>query len=136
MSLIGWSKDLSVGIPSIDEQHKKLLFIINDLHTAVSDGRGDAVVSRSLGELVQYAAAHFRYEEELFKQTRYPGDKEHEAEHAELSKKLQALVDKLGTGEKQELSEETLQFVLRWFLDHTQVSDKKYSAHLIEHGVK
>ena len=38
MALIEWSDQLSVGYEEVDDDHKKLVDIVNDLDLAVSQG--------------------------------------------------------------------------------------------------
>jgi len=37
MALITWSDDLSVGVEGIDDQHKKLVQLVNGLHNHLGD---------------------------------------------------------------------------------------------------
>lgn len=54
----------SVGIASIDAQHKKLVALVNNLFEAMKSGKGATVVGSILDELIQYTASHFKYAEE------------------------------------------------------------------------
>ena len=38
MALLNWNKKLSVGVESIDDQHKILVDTLNELHHAVMQG--------------------------------------------------------------------------------------------------
>jgi len=40
MSLAIWSEDMSVGVKEVDDQHKKMVKMINDLHDAMKNRRG------------------------------------------------------------------------------------------------
>jgi len=135
MSLIEWNSSLSVGIPSIDEQHKILLAMINDLHTASIEGHGAAVIGQTLAGLVRYTVEHFQYEERLFSQTNYAGAQEHILEHADLVLKVEEINTKFMGGATESLSEETLKFLVTWLMNHTLGSDKDYSAHFIAAGI-
>ena len=66
MPLIAWDQGFSVGVGSIDEQHKKLIGLLNDLHDAMRFGKGRDVLGKVLAELIDYTAYHFRTEEGLF----------------------------------------------------------------------
>jgi len=136
MSLIYWNNDLSVGIPSIDAQHKKLLDLLNELHGATYQGKGQEVVGNTLAGLISYTVEHFQYEEKLFKETGYPEAEAHAAEHVILTKKVMDIHEKFKSGITTALTQEVLLFLVNWLMDHTMDSDKKYSAHLIAAGVQ
>ncbi|MBF0481139.1 MAG: hemerythrin family protein [Desulfovibrionaceae bacterium] len=65
MSLIMWGDWFAVGIPKIDEQHKLLLNMINDLSTVVSNEQKQVVVPSIISRLIDYSKEHFAYEESL-----------------------------------------------------------------------
>jgi len=65
---VKWKDEYSVGIESIDKQHKKLLGLINSLQTAVYFSTGEEFEQQALDELVDYTKTHFSYEEGLMEQ--------------------------------------------------------------------
>jgi hemerythrin len=136
MSLIEWTNDISVGIASIDEQHKKLIAMLNELYNASNDGLGAQAVGQTLSGLIQYTIEHFQYEEQLFAQTNYPAAEEHKREHEELTRTVMDIREKFQEKPSATMPQEVLQFLVKWILDHTMGSDKNYSAHLIAAGVK
>ena len=64
--LLIWSNDLSVGLDSIDEQHKVLVSLINELHSAMKARRSHSELLDVIDNLKNYTVTHFGYEEELF----------------------------------------------------------------------
>ncbi len=77
MPLIQWSDNLSVGIASIDEQHKKLLNMINVLSDALANGQANEVLVQIFDGLAVYTVKHFAYEEELFSKYGYEESEAH-----------------------------------------------------------
>ncbi len=63
MAFIAWTDELSVDIGEIDEQHKKLINMINDLSYAMSKGKGRDVIEAILVGLRDYTVEHFAHEE-------------------------------------------------------------------------
>ncbi len=59
---IEWSGELSVGIEEIDEQHKVLVDLVNEMHDAIHRRRGSDVVKDVLSELAEYTKIHFAVE--------------------------------------------------------------------------
>jgi hemerythrin len=135
MSLIEWNDSFSVGIPSIDEQHMKLVNILNALQTAVDGGEADAVLNEIFEGLVTYTEKHFAYEEELFAAHHYPQGEAHSREHTVLRDQAMTLRKRFEAGEGY-VSDSLIDFLKLWLNEHIQGSDKRYSDYLIEQGVR
>jgi len=73
MPLVTWDQTYSVSVRKLDEQHQKLFALLNALHEAMRQGRGQAVVQDTLRELATYTVTHFRAEEELIAKPTIPG---------------------------------------------------------------
>ena len=67
MAFFKWSDDLSVDVPEMDEQHKKLVSMIDELHNAMKDRHGSDIVGKIINDMVNYTAIHFSSEEKLMK---------------------------------------------------------------------
>ena len=65
MPLITWTDNLSVNHTEIDNQHKKLVDLINILFDAMKAGKGTDVLNKIFAELTSYTIYHFTYEEKL-----------------------------------------------------------------------
>ena len=64
MSLLTWNPAMSVGVRLLDEDHKKLIAMINQLHDGMLAGHSNDVVGDVLRRLVSYTVEHFRREED------------------------------------------------------------------------
>jgi hemerythrin len=135
MSLLTWNPQMSVGVRQLDDDHKKLIAMINELHAAMLVGHSSDVVGDILRRLVNYTVEHFNREEKHFAATNYPGAALHKREHERLKSQVAAEVEKFKSGNRASLSMETLSFLRDWLKHHIQESDKSYSAHLNAHGV-
>ena len=133
--LITWSDQLSVGVASIDSQHRKLIDLINDLHAAMASGRGAETLGRTFNGLVDYTLSHFSYEESLMRQTAFPGLEAHRAEHAKLIDTVQNLRQDWRSG-KVAMSVEIMQFLKDWLSSHIGGMDKQYGPHLTAAGAR
>ena len=134
--LLEWNQNLSVGVPSIDEQHKALLALLNELSDATQAGRGQVVLGKVLKELADYTVYHFQYEESLFAQTGYSAAADHRKEHLDLITLVQVQSQQYEDGAREILSEELLKFLRRWLYMHIMGSDKKFGPHLVSMGIK
>ncbi|MGA9763558.1 MAG: bacteriohemerythrin [Rhodomicrobium sp.] len=136
MPYMEWSDKLSVGIASIDAQHKKLVEMANGLFDAMKAGHGKEVLGKTLDGLVSYTVTHFNYEEQLFAKTSYPGAAGHKQEHEALKKQVQAIQEKMKLGVSFAQSMEVMEFLKNWLLNHILGSDKAYSPHLAAKGIR
>ncbi len=81
---VEWDESFSVGVKEIDEQHKKLISILNTLYHAMSRGKGKEILTHIIEELKNYAVYHFSTEEEYMKKFNCKIYKEHKALHDEF----------------------------------------------------
>jgi hemerythrin-like metal-binding protein len=134
MPLLSWRDDLGVGVASIDEQHKKLVNMLNALNDAVERGDADSVLAKIFEGLVLYTPKHFGYEEELIANYGYPDTEAHVKEHEALQGQALDLKAKMDAGDFM-VGVEVLAFLKDWLTNHILKSDKGYSQHLVSHGV-
>ena len=120
---VEWSDDLSVGVPAMDAHHKKLVDLINRLHSAMRSGNGSRAVGPVLDELANYAQYHFASEEKLMKHHRCAGLAEQQDAHAKLVATVTELRQALAKGEKG-LGIEVLTMLKDWLVNHIQRKDK------------
>lgn len=133
---IEWNEDNSVGVLSIDEQHKELVAITNRLFQAIMDDKGFSILMKILNELEEYADVHFSYEEKLLKEHGYPEAEyqEHVVEHVELTQQVKDFIDMVEeAGET--LDMEVFEFLRTWTDTHLSRTDKKYTTFLRSKGV-
>jgi len=134
MALITWNNDLSVNINEFDEEHKKLISMINDLHSAMGSGKGKETIGSVLSRLVDYTKTHFAAEEKLMLKHRYPGYVSHKALHDDLTKQVVDLQKKLQEG-KVLVTVQVMNFLRDWLSNHIQNTDKKYGPFFIGKGI-
>ncbi len=135
MAYMEWTSDLSVGIEEFDEQHKRLIAILNEIHEAMEGGRGKAALSEVLARMADYTGYHFETEEQYFDQYGYPQTERHKREHAYLMKRVKDL-QKKAEGPAFLLSVEVLEFLKNWVRGHIRGSDKRYTEFFQEKGLK
>ncbi len=127
MSIITWDNQLSVGIMDIDQQHKRLVGMVNQLHDAMGAGQGKQVLQQLLGSLITYTAVHFKAEEKLMQQHGYAGFAEHKRQHDELTAKVVSLQKRFESGQTM-ITLEVMNFLKDWLKGHILGSDKQYAA--------
>lgn len=134
MPLIQWNAQLSVGINSIDDQHKKLINMINALNDALAEGQADDILVKIFDGLAVYTVKHFGYEEELFAQHGYAESQVHKNEHDALIKQVIELQQKMNDGSFM-IGIEVMAFLKEWLMNHILKTDMEYTQFLVSKGV-
>lgn len=130
-----WTDNLSVGIQEIDEQHKVLIRLINNLYEdAVVKQSPPDVTKETVKKLVLYAIVHFAVEESLFRIFGYPEAETHIRRHVHLKAQVLELQRKIKRGET--MTDKDLRFLKGWLSDHILQEDQLYAPYLIKAGVK
>ena len=104
--MIEWDDKYSVGISIIDEQHKKLINIINKAVTVIINKATDIAHSNDpeeilevLNEMTEYAKEHFATEEAYMLEFHYLEHTLHKEEHFNFSNKTTAYRNKIMDGD-------------------------------------
>lgn len=136
MSFMEWTQKYSVGIPIFDDEHKKLIAIINDLYEGIETGCEKEALQRAIKGLIEYTILHFRHEEMYFEDWVYPEAQRHAAKHIELKTKVFAYRDRIEREANAELADEMLRFLRGWLAEHILAEDKKFGAFLLSKGLR
>ena len=99
MAIAIWSTRYETGIEVIDAQHQALFGAFNELADSFREGTASEHVRASLGALMAYTIGHFQTEETYMRERNYPGLSAHQAEHARLVDKTQALLARFDEGQ-------------------------------------
>ena len=136
MPLMEWNEKLSVGIAQFDNEHKKLVGMVNNLFDAVQAGRGKEQLGPILDGLISYTKTHFANEEKYMTQHAFPEMAAHKAEHDALTKQVLDVEKKFRAGATAVLSMEVMNFLKNWLVKHIMGTDKHYGPYLNARGVK
>ncbi|MGV1100183.1 bacteriohemerythrin [Thiovibrio sp. JS02] len=131
--IIEWDQKFSVGIKEIDDQHKVLTEILDDLYNAMLKAKGREVAQATLDRLFTYTKTHFTTEERLFKKYCYPEEEKHKAEHEAMLKRLNKFQRESKDGKA--ISVDLMLFLKGWFIDHLQTTDHRYVEFFKQKGV-
>jgi hemerythrin len=135
MRLIRWNDTLCLNITEIDQQHRKLVDVINELNEAMRQSKGKALLGKILAGLVAYAGTHFRTEERILDRLGYPETARHKAEHAAFVKKVAEFRQGFESG-KLGLSLQVMTFLSDWLQHPIKGTDKTYVPFLQQNGVR
>lgn len=127
MPRIGWDDSFSVGVEEIDEQHRRWIEIINELHDSIMDRTVSVkTTDRILCAMIDYAHFHFAFEEDYLKKINYPDLKKHHYQHEFFTKNLVAKLQEERAGGLV-MNTEVMRILMNWLQEHIQEEDMKYS---------
>jgi hemerythrin-like metal-binding protein len=132
MVFFEWNEKYELGIESIDNDHKVLVGLIDDIYVALSKGDAQIIVHKTVSQLVDYAKIHFKREEYYMQMINYSEQFKHESEHKVFSKKVDDFVEKLDAGIAN-ITLEVISFLRDWLINHIQQTDKKLGDELKKH---
>ena len=87
MALLVWQDDLNIGIDVIDQQHRRIIEMLNHVHVAQASMQR-AAVGEVIDEVVDYTMSHFAFEEELMEEAGYPFCAAHKRVHEVFIKRV------------------------------------------------
>ncbi|RLD66375.1 MAG: hemerythrin [Bacteroidetes bacterium] len=122
---ITWNEFYELGIDKIDEQHKKLVDMINRLYDAFMEGKAQEITDEILDEMEQYAYYHFKTEEDIFSEYEYPDTETHLLLHTVFFEKTSLYKEEFIAG-KEDIHYKLLDYLKDWLLNHIQGADVKY----------
>jgi hemerythrin-like metal-binding protein len=124
----------SVNIKIIDEQHQVLVEIINEVYRAKMDDSGKKAIADIIAKLIQYTKTHFAMEENLMKEYGFSYLEAHSSFHRVFESKVEQFFNDFKSNEEL-LSDDILQFLRDWLLNHIMNTDKIYATYLNGKGV-
>lgn len=134
MDFINWNDTYLVGVYSIDNQHQKLVEIINKIAKSMKTGDNKESISQLISELTSFIKTHFKFEEEFMARYNYNDYGNHRYEHEKLNDEIKRFYDDFKNG-LPVLNMEIMYFLRNWLMDHILVKDKKLGKFLQSQGV-
>lgn len=135
IEFIRWENKYSVGIESIDQQHRMIVSMINEFYIAFMSGRGEDVMSEIITKMIDYSQYHFRYEETYFHQFNYPETQSHIQEHEHFTTKTLEF-KRFYDNDNSSITFRVVHFLKDWLATHIEGSDSKYKDCFIQNGLK
>jgi hemerythrin len=108
-----WLDEYKIGDEAIDNQHRYLFDLANQIVDPLNDAQKTHM---NVLALYHYVREHFKDEESLMKLSHYPDYKAHVKEHEMLTQRLTEISTGIITGEIS--PDYIMSFMSTWLLDH------------------
>jgi diguanylate cyclase (GGDEF)-like protein/hemerythrin-like metal-binding protein/PAS domain S-box-containing protein len=122
-----WNKNFEVGVPLIDDQHQKLVELLNVLAGHLAYQSDIPTLNNVFNDLAEYAIYHFQAEERIW-QSFFPQDP-WEAKHKDDHRRFLTTINKIMAGKTvrplDEVIEEILTFLTQWLAFHILDTDMR-----------
>jgi len=126
-----WSDDFLVGVPEIDEQHRRLLELLAEFYEKLAEAEhGSEALGALVCGLLDYTRYHFTTEERLMRQSGFPESVQHREQHASFVARAADMADRFTRG-RLVLSLEATGFLRDWLFNHILVTDKALGRHIL-----
>ena len=126
MGILKWNADLNMDIQEIDEQHKRLIDMINVFYETLSVDHRKAL-GELLGGLIDYTGYHFATEERYMARFQFEEAAQHKSEHDAFVAKVRNVAERYKGG-KLVVSVEVTNYLKDWIVNHIRSSDRRYAA--------
>lgn len=128
MSTYSWKRIYRSGISELDDQHKKLIDILNKFSSSLSKGQEYVILESSLDDLIKYTNYHLDSEEKHLNTYNYPFIDSHLKEHSELRNKVLNLKNKLKVNNQTNLNEIS-EFARTLLVKHMMLNGRRYGLY-------
>jgi hemerythrin len=123
MAHLVWQESLNTGIDAIDEQHRRIVEYINQLHDARMT-RNRAAIAEVIVATVDYTVSHFDFEEALMEGAGYEFVRAHKRVHEIFIKRVTEFRKRFDA--REEIAEELHGLLSRWLIGHIRNEDSGY----------
>ena len=132
---ITWKDEYSVGIKSLDDDHKRLIYLLNQFKTAYDYDTSAEFERQALEQLVEYTRFHFTREEEMMQQAGYEDFENHKQQHNNMIAQVEQFVG-LYNREGHDSLNEVSTYLTNWLINHINGTDKQYTQVMLNKGLR
>ena len=124
-NMVVWTPDMSVGVESLDQDHRMLIALVNQI--ALPENKSDPLaVEFVLDELLGYTAFHFEREEKMIGRVDYPDFIRHRNIHRSMINSVRDLQRRCLSAFTPALGDELHHFLGDWLTSHILKEDQAY----------
>jgi len=132
MSLLEWKPEYSVGIASMDDEHREMINLINEVYTKLGTSSHPDAIEDCLENIYSTISLHFALEEKIMREQSYAEYAEHKEDHEDLLDEIRDLMDEFIAD--QDAGAQLLEKQLSdWFVRHFASFDARLHGKLGPH---
>lgn len=124
LTVAHWRDEYLTGDARIDQEHKMLFDMVNDLHAAMHTSASPARLRAMIQTMAEHTTEHFQHEEALMQRHHYPGCGRHKQVHDNLLEKVSRLLTQFDQAEPV-ISDKLTEFLTAWLAHHIRGEDQK-----------
>ncbi|MEM7223865.1 MAG: bacteriohemerythrin [Pseudomonadota bacterium] len=135
MTFMTWTEDMSVGLNELDEDHRALIRIINQLAENADDGADGKILRQCLFALTRYAEYHFGREEAVMAACGYPELVDHKEEHKDFTANIHKIAksfSEISPDAVPTVNQELLDYLKEWLMHHIMIIDRSYQPFVVD----
>lgn len=127
VKIFPWNRNLETGISQIDEQHEKLVQLLNMLASHIAYQTDAPTLNKVFDELVAYSIYHFASEEAIWYECFVDDDsvKNHRVQHQSFVDTVQELRAGMNSSSVDQVLADVLSFLTRWLASHILEEDRR-----------
>lgn len=125
---IEWSDSYTLDNGILDDEHKRVINILNDLLDDADADNSSEIINETLYKLLEHIETHFKHEEEIMSQCNYPRLEQQKKSHQKFHKEVVMFCKSVMTDEKK-VVKSLIMLLMKWVTHHISVEDldiKKY----------
>lgn len=127
IDIFPWDEAFSTGLPEVDQQHKHLIYLLNNIAGQVILNKSDVSLDTLIDELINYVLYHFKCEETYWLESlpQFPETAEHRENHKLFIGRIQEFKSSAKTVSEEQWLEEVLSFLASWLASHILEYDRR-----------
>ncbi|TAK61314.1 bacteriohemerythrin [Methylobacter sp.] len=133
VEIFPWNKNFEVGVPLIDEQHQRLVELLNVLAGHLIHQSDMPTLANVFNELFEYTVYHFQAEETIWHKI-FPEDiweTNHKSDHSKFLAKVNSIMSEQNIIPSEQVIEEILRFLTQWLAFHILDTDMRMAKVLL-----
>lgn len=130
MKHIEWTEALSLGVEQLDNEHKQLIALSNDLIDSVKTNDREHVRS-CFHALREYTVVHFQNEENYMAKIHYPDIEKHKLEHVNLKAEVKHYQESV-YHRTDLVPADVVAFIKHWLIDHVIYLDMNIKIYAMQ----
>lgn len=128
MAILHWCDEFQTGVDYLDDEHRRLLDLVNTACQDLQLSESDENVIQCLGELYARICGHFALEEQLLQKRKYALYELHKSHHETLLEEMRDMMDAYENGACADCGKTLKDCLIAWFRKHFRIEDARLQS--------